>query len=94
MPAYCFQHYRTLERIPMSIRIDRCICYNKAFSELSEIARQQGANTLQELQVHATFGLNCRLCHPYVKRMLQTGETSFSEILTEPRTPTPVKPQG
>ncbi len=65
------------------MRIDRCLCYLRTFKELRAIAEETGAATVAELQRHVKFGLNCRLCHPYVRRMLRTGETMFSEVITE-----------
>lgn len=66
-----------------SIRIDRCVCFDVPFTELKEIADRTGARTVEELQVHRTFGMQCRLCHPYVRRMLRTGETVFDRVITE-----------
>ena len=65
----------------MSVRISRCICFEVEFSSLRRIAEKTGAKSIEELQEHITFGKRCRLCHPYVKRMLKTGETVFTEIL-------------
>ncbi|HEY9840743.1 MAG: (2Fe-2S)-binding protein [Candidatus Sericytochromatia bacterium] len=67
----------------MSLRIDRCICFDKSFAELSQIARAHGITTLPELQSKVIFGQKCQLCHPYVKRMLRTRETVFGEIVVE-----------
>lgn len=63
------------------MRIDRCICFQMKFSELKRVAERTGASTIEELQRAAEFGLRCRLCHPYVQRMLRTGETVFTEVL-------------
>ena len=63
------------------IRIDRCICFKLPFDELKRIADQAGAKTVSELQQHVDFGLECELCHPYVRRMLRNGQTVFSEII-------------
>ncbi|PKL76737.1 MAG: (2Fe-2S)-binding protein [Candidatus Melainabacteria bacterium HGW-Melainabacteria-1] len=63
------------------MRIDRCLCFNRSFAELKQIAKAQQLSQLSELQQVVAFGHKCRLCHPYVRRMLQTGETVFSEIL-------------
>lgn len=60
--------------------VTRCVCFNKKFSELKKIARSNNITSLEELQKHVKFGLNCRRCHPYVKRMLETGETIFEVI--------------
>ncbi|MDX1532427.1 MAG: (2Fe-2S)-binding protein [Rhodothermales bacterium] len=67
----------------MSVRIDRCVCFQTPFAELKRVAEATGARTVAELQEHATFGQNCRLCHPYVRRMLRTGETVFREVVTD-----------
>lgn len=63
--------------------IDRCYCYEQTFSHLKEIADDTGAVSIEALQAHVTFGENCQLCHPYVCRMLETGQTVFHEVLEE-----------
>lgn len=68
----------------MSIQIDRCLCFNQSFAALKAQSQAHGAHTLAALQEVVCFGQKCRLCHPYVRRMLQTGETVFHEILREP----------
>lgn len=65
------------------VRIDRCYCFGKTFAELHDVAEATGAETVAELQRHVVFGEQCTLCHPYVRRMLRTGETVFREIVTE-----------
>lgn len=67
----------------MAICIDRCLCFNQTFAELKKRAEEQGAQTLEALQKQVVFGQKCRLCHPYVRTMLRTGETVFDRILTE-----------
>ena len=66
----------------MCLHIDRCFCYSTTFAELKAVADATGAASVPELQQHATFGENCKLCHPYARRMLRTGETVFNEIVT------------
>lgn len=61
--------------------IDRCYCYQQTFAALQAVAEETGAETVGELQAHVTFGKNCELCHPYVRRMLATGQTSFEEVI-------------
>lgn len=65
------------------MNIDRCYCYQKTFSEIKEVAETTGADSVEGLQQHVEFGLNCGLCHPYVRRMLRTGDTSFSRIIRD-----------
>jgi NAD(P)H-nitrite reductase large subunit len=68
---------------PASLCVDRCVCFDRPFEELLAIARKTGARTLEELQEETEFGLSCRLCNPYVRRMLETGETRFHELLSD-----------
>lgn len=63
------------------IVVDRCVCFQQTFSSLKVIASETGANSVAQLQEHVTFGKNCKLCRPYVDRMLDTGETVFHEII-------------
>lgn len=71
----------------MAVRIDRCYCFGRTFTELKRTAERTGAASVEELQAHATFGQRCKLCHPYVRRMLRTGETVFGQIITENEEP-------
>ena len=65
------------------MRIDRCYCFQHSFAALRDVAEATGARSVEALQGHAAFGERCRLCHPYVRRMLRTGQTVFSEIVTD-----------
>ena len=69
--------------MPAGIRIDRCICSKVPFSELKEAADRSGAQTLEALQQEREFGVNCCLCHPYVRCLLKDGRTVFHEVLRE-----------
>lgn len=63
--------------------IDRCVCFDRTFADLKRVALATRASTVEALQAHATFGEKCGLCHPYVRRMLRTGETVFEEVIRE-----------
>jgi hypothetical protein len=70
------------------MRIDRCYCFAQRFADLQEVAERAGACSVPELQEAAEaegrpFGMRCRLCHPYVRRMLRTGEAVFGQVVTE-----------
>lgn len=67
----------------MRICVDRCVCFDRPFAELLAIAKKTSSTTLEALQEETEFGLACRICNPYVRRMLKTGQTTFSEILTD-----------
>jgi hypothetical protein len=71
----------------VSLCIDRCVCFDRPFVELYEIAKKTGAQTMEQLQEETEFGISCRLCNPYVRRMLITGETVFHEILEDAELP-------
>lgn len=61
--------------------INRCICSRVLFSDLKREADTRGIASLEALQAVREFGINCRLCHPYVRQMLKDGTTEFHEIL-------------
>lgn len=64
------------------LSIDRCVCRNTPFAELLPRARAEGWDI--ERLVEATgCGGKCGLCRPYLKRMLATGETVFTQILLD-----------
>jgi NAD(P)H-nitrite reductase large subunit len=77
------------QRRASGICVDRCVCFKRPFTELLAIARKTGARTLEELQEETEFGLSCRLCNPYVRRMLVTGEEIFTELLEDAPPPDP-----
>ncbi len=65
------------------MRIDRCYCFQETFAALKAVADATGARSVEALQARVTFGARCKLCHPYVRRMLRTGATVFHEIIEE-----------
>ncbi len=67
----------------MTMTIDRCYCFDKTFAHLKEVAAATGAASVAALQDDVEFGQRCQLCHPYVRRMLRTGEVVFHEIVTD-----------
>ncbi|HMB90240.1 MAG TPA: hypothetical protein VKP65_05290 [Rhodothermales bacterium] len=71
------------------MNIDRCYCFQQTFAALKAVADRTDAQSVAALQEHVVFGQQCKLCHPYVRRMLRTGETVFREIVTETDEPVP-----
>jgi bacterioferritin-associated ferredoxin len=57
--------------------ISRCVCHEVSFRELHVEAERRGLRTIEELRTVQDFAGNCRMCVPYVRKMLRTGETSF-----------------
>lgn len=64
------------------IEVTRCLCRGVAFAELLPVARAGGWD-LAELIRRTGCGGGCGLCRPYLRRMLETGETVFRELLWE-----------
>jgi bacterioferritin-associated ferredoxin len=65
------------------VQIDRCVCRDRTFDSLNKQAEANGIRTLSSLQKVVSFGDNCELCHPYVREMLRTGQTVFTQIITD-----------
>ena len=63
-----------------AIRIDRCLCEDKPFAKLLEVARRE-ALTLPALAEREGCGTHCGWCVAYLRRGLRSGETSFAELL-------------
>lgn len=63
--------------------VSQCLCFKVSFEKLKKIAQKTGAETVEELQEHIRFGMNCQRCHPYVRLMLQTGLTDLPIIPEE-----------
>ena len=60
--------------------VDRCVCFNRTFSEMKEISKKYNLKTISELKKYITYGENCKLCIPYIELMLKTGKTEFGPI--------------
>lgn len=60
--------------------VDRCICHNISFEEIRKAANEKNLTTVEQLQNENISTTNCRLCEPYIEKMLATGQTSFRLI--------------
>lgn len=67
----------------MSIKIDRCICYNVTFEEIKKLMNEKHLKTIEDIQMHIEVSQNCKLCRPYILKMIDTGQTVFHEIISE-----------
>ncbi len=65
----------------MSINITKCICYDTSFEEMKTIMKNYKINSLEELRDIKPVALNCKLCVPYINKMIETGETKFKIII-------------
>jgi bacterioferritin-associated ferredoxin len=66
----------------MTLQITMCVCMRMPFARLLPVAREQNWD-LATLMRETGCGDNCGLCRPYLRRMLQTGETVFHEVIAE-----------
>ncbi|HUG27085.1 MAG TPA: hypothetical protein VMK53_02220 [Gemmatimonadales bacterium] len=67
---------------PPRLRITMCVCQQREFAELLPLARANSWG-LDALATATGCSLQCGLCRPYLRRMLETGETEFHEVLVE-----------
>lgn len=63
------------------INITKCICYDTTFSQMKKIMQKNNLKTLDELKDIKVVAANCRLCVPYINKMIETGKTEFDNIL-------------
>ncbi|MEM1331299.1 MAG: (2Fe-2S)-binding protein [Planctomycetota bacterium] len=54
--------------------VTRCVCFDVTLSELKALSDADGS-TIIELNRDTGCGGRCGLCIPYIKLMLQTGDT-------------------
>ncbi len=57
--------------------VDRCICHEKPFTEIKQLAIEKGYTSVEEIQNAGLSSTSCKMCEPYIRAMLKTGETSF-----------------
>lgn len=57
--------------------VKMCVCHRKKFDLILELARQQECETVEDIQDKDIACKGCGMCHPYVQKMLVTGETRF-----------------
>jgi len=62
--------------------VDRCVCRGVTFAELKELAARTGAD-LDAITDQTGCGTGCSMCVPYIKRMLESGETYF-DLMPQP----------
>jgi bacterioferritin-associated ferredoxin len=67
------------------VAVSKCVCRGVSFAALLPRARAAGWD-LAALMRETGCGAQCGLCRPYLRRMLETGETIYHELLwDEPR---------
>ena len=64
----------------MPVKIDRCICEDKPFSELVTRALRDDLDVRALAEVEGC-GTHCGWCVAYLRRAIASGETVFSDVL-------------
>ena len=62
------------------VLVSGCICKATSFEVLQERATTLGWN-LEDLMRETGCGAQCGLCRPYLREMLRSGQTAFTELL-------------
>ncbi|MEM1183775.1 MAG: hypothetical protein AAGI53_02125 [Planctomycetota bacterium] len=62
--------------------VNRCICFDRTFEELLQIAVSTGGGLL-EAHKQTGCGARCGLCLPYIQLMLREGSTDLPVLWSE-----------
>ncbi len=62
------------------VLVSSCICQRMPFVDLLPLVRERGWS-LAEVIRETGCGGQCGLCRPYLRRMLETGQTGFTALL-------------
>ncbi|MCH8567354.1 MAG: (2Fe-2S)-binding protein [Balneolales bacterium] len=57
--------------------VKMCVCHKKKFAQIKEICDKEGLKTLDDIIHSDVAAKGCGMCHPYIEKMLITGETCF-----------------
>jgi bacterioferritin-associated ferredoxin len=60
--------------------VTRCVCFDVSFERLKALALAEGITDIEALGERIEFGQNCGLCLPYIRLMLETGDTAFAVL--------------
>lgn len=64
----------TLDRLKT---VTQCVCHKRTFEEIIAVIREEKIDDFEEALALDIFGQGCRMCHPYVKKAIKTGEVAF-----------------
>jgi bacterioferritin-associated ferredoxin len=66
----------------MKTEVTKCVCSEITFEEMKSLMDRNNLKTFEELSREIKVASNCRLCLPYIHRMIETGKTKF-EIISD-----------
>ena len=62
------------------VLITRCVCLNMPFDQLLQLVRARRW-ILEDVVAQTGCGDQCGLCRPYLRAMIETGQTEFRHLL-------------
>ena len=65
------------------MRVSRCSCYDVSFAELKGMLDREPGLTVQDLMQRTGCGGDCGMCVPYIRLMMETGETKLPVLTYE-----------
>ncbi|MCS6989775.1 MAG: (2Fe-2S)-binding protein [Chloroherpetonaceae bacterium] len=74
------RHAALLTLLKFSLVVTRCVCFNQSFESLKAIMKAKNLSTFEELKTEVVFGEKCKMCVPYVRKMIETGKTAFPYV--------------
>ena len=57
--------------------VNRCICQGNSFEEIKAYVKENNIQDLKVLQERKICSCSCKMCIPYIEKMLETGQTEF-----------------
>ncbi len=69
----------------MKYEVTKCVCNNISFEEMKTFAVRNEIQSIEGLVNVLQVATNCRLCVPFIKKMLATGETKFEIVSDDDR---------
>lgn len=65
----------------MKYNIIKCVCCDMTFEDMKKVMKMKNIHTIEELIEKKIVASNCRLCIPYITKMIDTGQTKFEMII-------------
>lgn len=59
--------------------IDRCVCSGMTFEQMKREAKRLNLRSVKGMRSRLPMGAYCSACAPYLREMLKTGKTKFTE---------------
>ena len=69
----------------MKYEVTKCVCNNISFKEMKIFAVRNEIQSIEGLVNVLQVANDCRLCVPFIKKMLATGKTKFEIVSDDER---------